>query len=79
VKSRVRGTVAGSRPTSQLGKADDAEEEPGKRTQRDRRGRGSGIWGRIRRISSRRSREQQGLIATCKDSANEAKAEVVER
>jgi hypothetical protein len=27
VKSRVRGTTAGSRPTSQLAKADDAEEE----------------------------------------------------
>ena len=79
MKSRVRGTDAGSRPISHWGKADDAEEEPGKCTQWNRRGRGSGIGGKIRRITSRRSREQQGLMATCEDSASEAKAEVEER
>jgi len=30
-------------------------------------------------ITSRRSREQQGLMATCEDSASEAKAEAGER
>jgi hypothetical protein len=35
--------------------------------------------GKIRRISSGRSRQQQRLIATCKDSSHEAKAEVEER
>ena len=40
---------AGSRPNHPLGKADDAEEEPGKCTQWDRRGMGSGISGQIRR------------------------------
>jgi hypothetical protein len=36
-----------------------------------RRGTGSGITGRIRRITSGRTRGQQGLVATCKDSLNE--------
>jgi len=34
---------------------------------------------RFSEISSGRSREQQGLMATCEDSSNEAKAEVEER
>ena len=41
----------------------------------DRRGTGSGISGRIRRITSGKSRWQQGLVATCTDSSNEANAE----
>jgi hypothetical protein len=40
---------AGSRPTPLLGKADDTEEETGRRTPWDRRGKGPGIRGRIRR------------------------------
>ena len=56
-----------------MGKADDTEEEPGKCTQWDRRGMGSGITGKIRRITSGKSRWQQGLVTTCKDSLNEAR------
>ena len=66
---------AGSRPTLELGKADDAEEETGTSTLWNRRSMGPGIAGKIRRITSGRSRWQQGLVATCKDSSNEAKAE----
>jgi hypothetical protein len=46
-------------------------EETGKSTRWDRRGRGPGIWGKICRIESGRCRWQQGLVATCKDSRNE--------
>jgi hypothetical protein len=42
---------------------------------RYRRGRGPSILGKIRRITSGRSCWQQGLVATCKDSSNEAMAE----
>jgi hypothetical protein len=56
-----------------MGKAKAAEEEPGMSTQRDRRGRGSGIRRKILRITSGRSHGQQGLVITCKDSSNEAK------
>ena len=62
-------------PILLMGKAEDTEEEPGKRTQWNRRGMGSGITGQIRRITSGRSCRQQGLMATCTDSSNEAKAE----
>jgi len=41
----------------------------------DRWGTGSGISGRIRRITSGKFRWQQGLVATCKDSSNEGTAE----
>src|ERR1700752_3814077 len=69
-ESRVRGWKG--KPThSVLAKADDIEEETGKRTRWDRRGRGPGIWGKICRIESGRTRWQQGLIATCRDSRNE--------
>jgi len=72
----ARGKVAfaeqtGSRPFSAFGKADDLEEETGKSTRGDRRGRGPGIWGKICRIESGRCRWQQGLAATCRDSWNE--------
>ena len=48
-----------------------AEEEPGKRTQPT-----AGVWAqasedRFAEITSGRSREQQGLVTTCKDSSNE--------
>ena len=71
-----RGKIAfadqtGSRPFSAFGKADDLEEETGKSTRGDRRGRGPGIWGKICRIESGRCRWQQGLAATCRDSWNE--------
>ena len=60
------------KPThSVLGKADDIEEETGRSTRWDRRGRGPGIWGKICRIESGRTRWQQGLVATCRDSRNE--------
>jgi hypothetical protein len=45
-RNRVRGH-AGSRPKKGLGKADDIEEETGKRTRWDRRDCGPGIWGKI--------------------------------
>src|ERR1700738_5410819 len=48
-------------------------------TRWDRRGRGPGNQGKIRRITSRRSRWQQGLVATCVDSSHEAIAEGEER
>jgi len=55
-----------------------AEEEPGKCTQQT-----AGVWAqaseeRFAEITSGRSRWQQGLVATCKDFSNEAKAEVGE-
>jgi hypothetical protein len=55
-------------------KADDTEEEPGMCTQRNRRGMGSSITGKIRRITSGESRWQQGLVTTCKDSLHEARS-----
>jgi hypothetical protein len=58
-----------------LGKADDAEEETGKCTLRDRRGKGPGIRGKIRRDNVGKIPWQQGLVATCKDFLHEAKAE----
>jgi len=61
-------------PILLMGKAEDTEEEPGKRTQWNRRGMGSGITGQIRRITSGRSWWQQGRVATCTDSSNEAKS-----
>src|SRR5262245_12620389 len=42
-------------------------------TRWDRRGRGPGNQGKTRRITSRRSQWQQGLVATCKDSSNAVK------
>ena len=42
-KSFQADQLAGSRPKPLLGKAEDTGEEPGKCTQWDRRGRGSGI------------------------------------
>ena len=36
---------------------------------------GSSISGKIRSITSGKSHRQQGLVATCKDSLNEAEAE----
>src|SRR5580692_12181508 len=48
-------------------------------TRWDRRGRGPGNQGKIRRITSRRFRWQQGLVATCVDSSHEAIAEGEER
>ena len=52
-----------------------AEEEPGKCTQHT-----AGVWAqaskeRFAEITSGRSRWQQGLVATCTDSSNEANAE----
>ena len=52
-----------------------AGEEPGKRTQQT-----AGVWARaseegFAEITSGRSQRQQGLVATCKDSLNEAEAE----
>ena len=66
---------AGSRSSVAQGKADDTDEETGTSSLWDRRGMGPGIRGKIRRITSGRSRRQQGLMATCTDSLNEAKAE----
>jgi hypothetical protein len=53
-RKTLRGKIvfageAGSRPTPLLGKADDIGEETGKRTRWDRRGKGPGIRGKIRR------------------------------
>jgi hypothetical protein len=72
VVSRIE---AGSRSSVAQGKADDTDEETGTSSLWDRRGMGPGIRGKIRRITSGRSRRQQGLMATCTDSLNEAKAE----
>ena len=72
VVSRVE---AGSQSSAAQGKADDTDEETGTSSLWDRRGMGPGIRGKIRRITSGRSRRQQGLMATCTDSSNEAKAE----
>jgi hypothetical protein len=54
------------------GKADEAEEEPGKCTQQT-----AGVWAqaseeRFAEITSGRTRWQQGLVGTCTDSSNEA-------
>jgi hypothetical protein len=64
---------AGSRPKRLLGKAADTDEETGICSLWDRRGTGSSISGKIFRITSGRSRWQQGLVATCQDSSHEAK------
>jgi hypothetical protein len=56
VKSRVRGKKREAFPDRFSGKADDTGEEPGKGTQWDRRDMGSGIRGKTRRQTSRRSR-----------------------
>ena len=64
---------AGSRPKRLLGKAADTDEETGICSLWDRRGTGSSISGKIFRITSGRSRWQQGLEATCQDSSHEAK------
>ena len=66
---------AGSRSSAAQGKADDTDEVTGTSSLWDRRGMGPGIRGKIRRITSGRSCRQQGLMATCTDSSNEAKAE----
>ena len=71
-KSRSRNKTV--KPThSGLGKADDIGEETGTSTRWDGRGRGPGIWGKIGRIESGRTRWQQGLVATCRDSRTEVK------
>ena len=64
---------AGSRPKRLVGKAADTDEETGKCSLWDRRGTGSSISGKIFRITSGRTRWQQGLVATCPDSSHEAK------
>src|SRR6266851_5215302 len=74
-KSRVCGLEAGSRPTLLLGEADDTKEETGKCTSWDRRGMGSGTRRKIRRDNVGNIPLAAGLIATCKDSSNEAEAE----
>ena len=51
------------------------EEETGRCTPRDRRDRGQARGEGFAEITSGRSRPQQGLVATCRDSSNEAKAE----
>src|SRR5689334_19337986 len=59
------------KPThSVLGKADDIGEETGTSTRWDRRGRGPGIWGKICRIESGRTRWQQGLVADSRNEVN---------
>jgi len=69
VVSRIE---AGSQSSAAQGKADDTDEETGTSSLWDRRDMGPGIRGKIRRITSGRSRWQQGLVATCEDSTNEA-------
>jgi hypothetical protein len=64
---------AGSRPKRLVGKAADTDEETGRCSLWDRRGTGSSISGKIFRITSGRTRWQQGLVATCQDSSHEAK------
>jgi hypothetical protein len=54
------------------GKADDVEEETGMCTPRNRGGRGPGTQGRIHRYNVGKVPPQQGLVATCRDSSNEA-------
>jgi hypothetical protein len=62
-----------------LGKANDKKEETGIGTW-DRRSRGPGIWGKICRDSvGKVPLAAEMLVATCKDSLNEAKAEIEER
>jgi hypothetical protein len=63
-----------------LGKADDKEEETGICTSWDRLSRGPRKWERYAEITSGRSRGSRGAGGTtCKDSFNEAKAEIEER
>jgi hypothetical protein len=66
-------TKAGSRPNLPRGRPMTSGKLTGACTRWDRRGRGPGNQGKTRRITSRRSRWQQGLVATCKDSSNEVK------
>jgi hypothetical protein len=66
-------TKAGSRPNLPRGRPMTSGKLTGACTRWDRRGRGPGNQGKSRRITSRRSRWQQGLVATCKDSSSEVK------
>jgi len=66
-------TKAGSRPNLPRGRPMTSGKLTGACTRWDRRGRGPSNQGKTRRITSRRSRWQQGLVATCKDSSNEVK------
>jgi hypothetical protein len=61
------------------GKADVAGEGTGKSTLQTVAVKAQASQERFSEISSGRSREQQGLMATCKDSSNEARAEGEER
>ena len=61
------------------GKANVAGEETGKRNLQTVVVRAQASSEGLAEISSGRSRWQQGLVATCEDSTNEAKAEVGER
>ena len=71
---KVAFVESSGKPTQpSLGKADDIGEVNRLMHPMTRRGRGPGNQGKTRRITSRRSRWQQGLVATCKDSSNEAK------
>jgi hypothetical protein len=57
------------------GKAVDVEEETGRCTPRDRRDRGPGTQGRIRRDNVGKVPPAAGAGRNCRDSSNEAKAE----
>ena len=54
------------------------EEETGKSTLRPAEIKAQASWERLAEITSGRASLQQGLVATCKDFSNEAKAEVGE-
>ena len=57
-----------------LGKADSAGEVTGKSNLQTVVVGAQASWERLAEITSGRSRWQQGLVATCEDSSNEAKS-----
>src|SRR5262245_23084856 len=69
----IRRTDAGSRPVNHLGKADDTVEETGESTRCTAGVGDPASKERFSEITSGSCRGQQGLVTTCKDSANEAK------
>jgi hypothetical protein len=63
------------KPThSSLGKADDADEVTGKSNLQTVVAEAQASQERLSGITSGKSRWQQGLVATCKDSSNQARS-----